>query len=79
MAAAPLFAPRGPAIAFRFPPAAGGARELEGVLAPLAAAGVAADDSMGVSAAGVALTWAMGASAGDVADFDDGCADGAAV
>ena len=76
--AAPLFAPGfGPGTPFRFPPAAGGARLLDGVLVPLAAAGVSAD-SAGVSTAGLgAVTWAMGVS-DEAVDFDD-CVDGSTL
>lgn len=57
---------------FRFPPAAGGARLLDGVLMPLAGAGVAAE-SAEVSAAGVgSMTWATGVSDDEVDDLADG-------
>ena len=79
-APAPLFAPgRGPGTPFRLPFAWGGARVLDGVLAPLTGAGVAAD-STGVSAAGDgSMTWATGASEADEVDLDDDFADGSAA
>jgi hypothetical protein len=56
--------PLGPGRGFLpFVPAGGGASELEGVLVPFAfaaAAGVAADDSSGVTTAGVAIVDASG-------------------